>query len=142
MPVALVVAVFIGGGCGAWVRYVVGARLDRCLGATSPISAVFIINILGSTLLGATLALFRALDLTATGSPVPGAAALAFQGISTGALGGFTTFSTAAVEAVQALRGRNIKRFLTLWLCQPALALACLLLAYLVTGAVLGMPAG
>lgn len=86
--IAMLVA--LAGGLGAVARFV----LDGCITAARhrrlPV-ATFVINVLGSFLLGAVLGCTAVL---------PDAARI----LGTGFLGGFTTFSTACVEWVRIVR--------------------------------------
>ena len=84
------VLVFIGGGMGSTLRYLVNVVTPRLLGSDFPYHT-FIINITGSTVMGLI------------------AGYLAFKGdaaqswrlfLMTGILGGYTTFSTYALEGV------------------------------------------
>ena len=108
-------AVFVGGGLGAVLRYYLERFLAPRRTPDALISAVFVINVLGSL----------ALD------------AVAYAGLSLGLLGGFTTFSTAMVEAVQALLAARYARFVMLWLVQPTLSLIVLITGYTAAAAVL-----
>lgn len=83
-------AVFIGGGLGALTRYGAGVWLRRTSVAAFPWST-FVVNVVGCLLLG-----FLAVWLTARTD----SAALKV-GVTTGFLGGLTTFSTFGVETVQ-----------------------------------------
>ena len=88
--------VMVGGALGAAARYGVTLGLAPLAGRTGFPVAVLGINVLGSFLLGLTVALVgRGLW--------PEAARLAF---GTGVLGAFTTFSTFSVE-VDGLLGRG-----------------------------------
>jgi CrcB protein len=94
-PLLLVVA--LAGGLGAVARLVVDGEARRRLGLRSPGGTV-LVNLSGSFLLGLLTGLAAAGLLPATARVVVG----------TGFLGGYTTFSTAAVEAVRlVLEGRR-----------------------------------
>ena len=82
--------VALAGGLGAVARLVVDGELRHRIGAGFPWGIV-VINLLGSLLLGLLTGLV-------TGGLLPTAAQLA---VGSGFLGGFTTFSTAAVETVR-----------------------------------------
>lgn len=95
MKVAEVVALVVGGGVGAGARYVVDGLVMRGRREAFPLG-ILVVNVSGSFLLGV---------LTALG-PVIGHAWLTILGL--GLLGGFTTFSTVAVDSVRlARRGRR-----------------------------------
>ena len=94
-PQAVIIsAVAAGGVIGALARYGAGAALPTTPG-TFPLTT-FLVNVLGCLLMGALVAgLGR--------RPVPHPLARPFFG--TGVLGGFTTFSTYAVDADGLLSG-------------------------------------
>lgn len=84
------VLVFVGGGLGSTLRYVINVLCGRAFGMNFPYST-FIINITGSTVMGLI------------------AGYLAFKGeasqpwrifIMTGILGGYTTFSAFSLDAI------------------------------------------
>lgn len=121
-------AVFVGGGLGAVLRYYLERFLAPRRTSDALISAVFVINVLGSLALGIVGAAVNVLG---------GQDAVAYAGFSLGLLGGFTTFSTAMVEAVQALLAGRYARFVMLWLVQPTLSLIVLITGYTAAAAVL-----
>ena len=118
-------AVFVGGGLGAVLRYYLERFLAPRRTSDALISAVFVINVLGSLALGIVGAAVNVLG----GQD-------AYAGLSVGLLGGFTTFSTAMVEAVQALLAGRYARFVMLWLVQPTLSLLALITGYTAAAAV------
>lgn len=120
-------AVFVGGGLGAVLRYYLERFLAPRRTPDALISAVFVINVLGSLALGIVGAAVNVLG---------GQDAIAYVGLSLGLLGGFTTFSTAMVEAVQALLAARYTRFVMLWLVQPTLSLIVLIAGYAAAAAV------
>ena len=79
-------ALIVGGGIGAGVRYLLDGAIIRGRKDAFPLG-ILVVNIVGSFLLGLL-----------TGVPQVSPAWLAIVG--TGVLGGFTTFSTVAVETV------------------------------------------
>lgn len=79
-------ALIVGGGIGAGVRYLLDGAIMRGRKDAFPLG-ILVVNIVGSFLLGLL-----------TGVPQVSPAWLAI--IGTGVLGGFTTFSTVAVETV------------------------------------------
>jgi CrcB protein len=92
----LVLVVALAGGVGAVARLVVDGEVRRRLGDDLP-RGTALVNLSGSLLLGLVT------GLAAGGLPPPAALV-----IGTGFLGGYTTFSTAAVETVRlALEGRS-----------------------------------
>lgn len=100
---------FTSGGLGAYARY----RLDRKLKQlfSLPLST-FIINLLGSFTLGISLVVFRNQDLLYL--------------VAVGFCGGFTTFSTAMLEAVSEARARRPGWFWLLLVGQVFTALLAL----------------
>lgn len=89
MDVKAILAVGIGGGVGAILRYLVGAVFLQRFGPGFP-WGTFFINVTGSFFIGviAQLALTRAFGIT------PGVRLFA----ATGVLGGYTTFSTFSLD--------------------------------------------
>lgn len=111
--------VFLLGGLGAMTRYFLDVKMSsRLRTERSIISPVFVINLVGSFLYGLLImpvANPNALDIHygASGSVIFWCTA-----VTTGLLGGFTTFSTAMVEALTARREGKRAKFLMLWLVQ------------------------
>lgn len=92
-----VLAVFLGGGLGAVVRYLTGVYFLRHLHANLPL-ATFTVNIAGCFLLGFLYILF--INKTDWNT----AAKLA---LTAGFCGGLTTFSTFSVEIFEMMRTAN-----------------------------------
>ncbi|MDR1430876.1 MAG: CrcB family protein [Propionibacteriaceae bacterium] len=86
----------LAGGCGAVARYGTNALLTR-KGASPHGWATWVINVLGSFLLGALIGWLSSLG---------GDTGLRLL-LGAGFLGGYTTFSTACVETAQLLRSGN-----------------------------------
>jgi fluoride exporter len=82
--------VFLGGGIGAALRHCVNAVLGRWLGTSFPFHTLFA-NVSGSLVMGLLTAYFG----LRTGSPQ----ALRLF-LTTGILGGYTTFSTFSLDSV------------------------------------------
>ncbi len=81
--------VFVGGGLGSVLRYIVNIVSPRLLGAAFPYHT-FIINITGSTVMG----------LIAGYLALKGEAAASWRlFLMTGILGGYTTFSAFSLDA-------------------------------------------
>lgn len=106
MSLLLLVVIGAAGGLGAVCRY----GLDTLIRARFPGRAfpwsTAVINVSGSLLLGLVVGLAlgsAGLSSAATAEDQPGWAVIA----GTGFLGGYTTFSTASVEAVQLVRDRR-----------------------------------
>lgn len=92
MDVLSIVVIFVGAGCGALVRWLLGMALNPVF-PTLPLGTLAA-NLVGGLLMGATIGLFEQFQ---TLSP---ALRLA---IATGFLGGLTTFSTFSAETVTLL---------------------------------------
>ncbi|MGL4243014.1 MAG: fluoride efflux transporter CrcB [Beijerinckiaceae bacterium] len=88
--------VFIGGGIGSVLRYLVGLQAAKSLGAFTSVQGwpwgTFAVNLLGCLAIGLA---FRLLPMPADG---PASARLLLM---TGVLGGFTTFSAFSLETAQ-----------------------------------------
>jgi len=91
MTFADVFAVFLGGGIGSVARYLVGLAFLQRFGPGFPYGTLFI-NLLGCFVIGAVaeLAATRAFGVTSSVRLF----------LAVGVLGGFTTFSTFAYDAV------------------------------------------
>jgi CrcB protein len=87
----------IAGGLGSALRYAVDAAVTPRVRAPFPV-ATMLINVSGSLLLGLLTGL-------AATTGLPREWLLVLGG---GLLGGYTTFSTASVEAVRLLRSRRV----------------------------------
>lgn len=111
----------IGGGFGAGLRYLVDTLLRERLGV-APGWSTLIINLLGSFVFG--LALAFAFAGGTSGDPDPVAAAV--MSIT----GGFTTFSTASLDAFQALRRRSWWLALALTFGQMAACIGAVLVGH------------
>ncbi|HJC29421.1 MAG TPA: CrcB family protein [Candidatus Dietzia intestinipullorum] len=83
--------VSLGGGVGAALRYAVDRTVSTRWRTRFPLGT-FLVNLSGSLLLGLVLGL------------VAGGGSLAVTLVTTGLLAGYTTFSTASVDAVRLLR--------------------------------------
>lgn len=87
----------LGGGVGAAVRYAVDEWVTARWRRDFPLG-IFLVNVTGSLMLGLLVGI-------ATPAAVPaGAAAL----VGTGVLGGYTTFSTASLDAVRLARAGRV----------------------------------
>ena len=92
--------VFIGGGFGSGLRYLIGKYLNSSLGSF-PIGT-FTVNILGSLLIGLILG-YAAKENSLSQNQV--------LLLATGFCGGFTTFSAFANENFQLLKTGEIMQF-------------------------------
>jgi len=92
MTLLLALAVGIAGGIGAALRYLVDNSVPERLRARYP-WGIALVNLTGSFALGIVTALLPGVWLTIIG---------------TGLLGGYTTFSTAAVDAARLLLSRRV----------------------------------
>jgi len=91
-------AVGVGGGIGAMARYGVGALALRWLGPNFPWGTLSV-NLLGSAAMGLFIAWLAAKEPHS---------ALMRSFVAAGLLGGFTTFSTFALDAVTLYRDRTL----------------------------------
>ncbi|MBZ7922148.1 fluoride efflux transporter CrcB [Ensifer adhaerens] len=82
--------VFLGSGIGGVLRHGVGILAVRMLGAQFPFGTLAI-NVVGSALMGLIAGLFAALDPSAHDARLF---------LTTGLIGGFTTFSTFSLDVV------------------------------------------
>ena len=81
--------VFIGSGLGGMLRYAVGMLSIRVFGTNFPYGTLGI-NVLGSALMGIVVGVFTASNLTSQDAKLF---------LTTGVIGGFTTFSTFSLDA-------------------------------------------
>jgi fluoride exporter len=88
------IAVFVGGGIGAVLRYIISFLSARAFGTGFPVGT-FVINILGSLFLGFIAALVA-------GKGDINRNLVAF--LTIGIAGGFTTFSTFSYESLTLMR--------------------------------------
>jgi len=93
-------AIFIGGGIGSIIRYLVGLLCTHHLSYNLPL-ATFIVNILGSFIIGLAISFF----LHKTG--IPQAYKLA---ITVGFCGGLSTFSSFSIEVLNMLKDGDYLR--------------------------------
>lgn len=94
--------VFVGAGIGGALRQFIGLAATRELGDGFPYGTL-LINISGSALMGLIICLFHARD-------VQNDALRTF--LTTGVLGGYTTFSTFSLDSVTLWeRGRHVECF-------------------------------
>ena len=82
--------VFVGSGLGGIARYGIGMAFARSFSTGFPM-ATLVINIVGSTLMGLVVLLFLKLNLANQDARLF---------LTTGVLGGFTTFSAFSLDAV------------------------------------------
>lgn len=82
--------VFVGSGFGGLLRYVVGVLSIRLLGPSFPYGTLAI-NVVGSALMGIVVAVFATLNYSSQETK---------SFLTTGIIGGFTTFSTFSLDAV------------------------------------------
>ena len=94
--------VFIGGGVGSVLRFLMG-RIVNSKFESFPFLATFGVNVMGSLILGSLLAWVLKSQLNIL-SPI-------WLLLGVGFCGGFTTFSTFAVENIQLLKDGNILTF-------------------------------
>lgn len=105
--------VFIGGSLGAVCRYAISIQMKRIVSTEFPL-ATFLINLLGSFLLGLLLS--------------AGADGLMQLLLGTGFLGGFTTFSTFQIENVMLFKKGSYAMLIAY---AAASAILCILAAFM-----------
>jgi len=108
--------VALGGAIGASLRYLAGLGIVRMLGHTGFPVAILTVNVLGSLLMGVFVVAAAHKGLTHL-SPL----------VMTGMLGGFTTFSTFSLEAVNLIERGDLGQaalYVTLSVVVSILALA------------------
>ncbi len=93
--------VFLGGGCGAVCRYLGGIGYVRAFGLRYPFVATLIINVAGGLLMGLLVGALAAFAVRGGGHSHRLRLLL-----GVGVLGGFTTFSSFSLEAVQLIERR------------------------------------
>ncbi|WP_348272769.1 CrcB family protein [Rathayibacter sp. VKM Ac-2760] len=120
----LFLAVALAGGLGAAARLVVDGAARTLVPVRWPVGTL-LINVSGSLLLGVV-----------TGLALAGAVDEPWRAVlGTGVLGGFTTFSTASVDAARMLLERRWAAGLGYGLGMWAAALAAAVLGLVLTGA-------
>ena len=97
-----VIAVFLGGGIGAVLRYLTGVFAVRFLSVNLPV-ATFAVNIVGCFILGLLFAFF--IDRPEINTPLKLA-------LTAGFCGGLTTFSTFSLELFEMLKNAQYMQVL------------------------------
>lgn len=111
-----ILAVFLGGGCGSVLRFLISAVISRNIAGAFPVGTLTV-NILGSLLLGVL-----------TGLAARDAVAPAWRFfLAVGFCGGFTTFSTFSLEFAGLLRSAQ---YATAFAYAGASLLLCLLATF------------
>lgn len=95
-----VLAVFAGGGIGSILRYAITFAMIQRLGPGFPWVPTFLINISGSFLIG------MCAELIVSRANLPSPAVRLF--FMTGILGGYTTFSTFSLDALNLAGDRAV----------------------------------
>jgi CrcB protein len=99
MNASAVLAVFAGGGIGSVIRYALTFAITQRYGPGFP-WATFLINVTGSFLIG----ICAEIIVTRANAPAP----LARLFFMTGVLGGYTTFSTFSLDAINLAGDRAV----------------------------------
>lgn len=115
-----VVAVFIGGGLGAVLRYFV-TQLSRVL-FQMPILGTFTVNLIGGFLIGYVCGL--ASDKLQMASPV------LKLFLTVGFLGGLTTFSTFSLEGFELIKAGKVGIAILYMVCSCVLTLFLVFVGY------------
>ena len=114
------VFVFLGGGIGSVLRYLIGLKLN----SVSLPYGTFIANVLGSLLIG----LLMGYHLKATNNPL---SQNQMTFLIIGFLGGFTTFSSFMYENLQFLIQEQYLRFVSYSLASIVLGLSAVFVGFL-----------
>ena len=94
----VILYIFIGGGCGSLLRYLIGCGATLLLGRPSP-WATLSINLIGSLLIGILIGMMiSSPKLSSVYRPL----------LVVGFCGGLTTFSTFSIEVVNYLRSGEL----------------------------------
>ncbi len=119
MSPMLILAAALGGSIGSAARYIVGVSAGRLFGATFP-WATLIINVSGSVLMGALVALILTRwDLSQ----------VARIFLTVGVCGGFTTFSTFSLDAYSIIEKGHLSSAVIYMVASGVLSIAALALA-------------
>ncbi|MGB5944282.1 MAG: fluoride efflux transporter CrcB [Leeuwenhoekiella sp.] len=97
--------IFVGGGAGSVLRYVISKAVTLDIGIGGFPAGTLLVNVLGSFIIG----VFMGLSLRENASVSENTMLL----ITTGFCGGFTTFSTFALENQQLLKNGDWPALLT-----------------------------
>ncbi|MDF1715104.1 MAG: fluoride efflux transporter CrcB [Antarcticimicrobium sp.] len=118
--------VALGGAIGASLRYLAGLGIVRMLGHTGFPVAILTVNVLGSLLMGVFVVAAAHKGLTHL-SPL----------VMTGMLGGFTTFSTFSLEAVNLIERGDLGQAALYVALSVVVSILALALGMMVTRGVL-----
>ncbi|MBX8783248.1 fluoride efflux transporter CrcB [Ochrobactrum sp. GRS2] len=110
--------VFLGAGIGGAARYGTGLLLSRFSALTMFPLSTFAVNITGSLLMGLIIGYFSARGGLAESWKLL---------LTTGIMGGFTTFSAFSLETVLLMENGNIGTALVYILCSVILGVAALM---------------
>ncbi|NEG69901.1 CrcB family protein [Bifidobacterium sp. BRDM6] len=121
MPAWIVVCVFLSGGLGAVVRFVLNTSIQRWWNRIFPLST-FLINCIAAFFAGIAAAAYFY-------ETVSYSTYLLFV---TGFCGGFSTFSTAINEMVGLLRGRHVLAAVAYFLVTMFIPILCVMLGWVV----------
>lgn len=92
-----IMLVFLGGGLGSVVRYLAGLSLSKSINAFP--YQTFLVNVIGSLLIGLLLGYFNTQESTSPQWKLL---------LVTGFCGGFTTFSTFSFETISLIKTNQI----------------------------------
>ncbi|PEJ56389.1 fluoride efflux transporter CrcB [Bacillus sp. AFS017336] len=110
----MMIIIGIGGGIGAICRYALGNYVNKKHTTIFPFGT-FVINILGSFILGLTNHLYLDQSISTT----------MWLFIGVGILGGFTTFSTFGYEAIQLILSKKFKTALSYIILSTIISIFC-----------------
>ncbi len=98
LSIQIILSIFIGGGSGSLLRYLIGWGIAQSLGRSTP-WATLTINLIGSLLIGLFIGMMlSSTRLSAAYRPL----------LIIGFCGGLTTFSTFSIEVVNYLRSGEL----------------------------------
>lgn len=117
--------VFLGAGLGGMLRHMVGMLLPRLLGTGFP-SATMFVNITGSFLMGLAAGYFAFRTSMFAGSGWHQEARLF---LTTGLLGGYTTFSTFSLDTMTLFERGEAGLALAYLICSVVFSLLAIFLA-------------